>query len=98
MNQLLVLGLMLSAAVVPFVLLAILMRGGQTGWSLTVVSVIGATLALFFFATGRPIGVHPAFAMAIVLLVCLPACLAACAGGLLGFVLRRQDDRRSTGS
>ena len=95
MAQLFVLGIMLICAIVPFVLLIWLVRAGQSGLALTIVSVIGGTLAIFFYATGRPLGVDPVFAMTVTLLVCVPALLGSIAGALLGWLLRRQDDRRT---
>lgn len=93
--QILVFGVMLTSAVVPFVLLAWLMRAGQSGLALTIGSVIGATLAIFLYASGRPMGVDPVFAMTVALLACVPALLGSVAGALMGWLLRRQDDRRA---
>ncbi len=93
MVQLLVFGGMLICAMVPFVLMTWLMRGGQTGLALTIISVIGATLVVFIYASGRPFGVDPVLAMSIAMLACVPALLGCAAGMLLGWLLRRQDDR-----
>ena len=95
MAQVLVLGIMLTCAVVPFILLAWLMRSGQSGLALTIGSVVGATLAVFIYASGRPFGIVPVFAMTIALLACVPALLGSVAGAFLGWLLRRQDDRKS---
>ena len=94
MTQLLVLGLMLICAALPFALLTKLMRDGQSGLALTIVSVIGATLAIFIYASGRPFGIDPVFAMTMAMLACIPALLGSTAGMFLGWLLRRQDDRR----
>lgn len=94
MAQVLVLGIMLTSAVVPFALLTKLMRSGQSGLTLAIVSVIGAALVIFIYASGRPFGIEPVFAMAVAMLGCVPALLGAAAGALLGWLLRRQDDRR----
>lgn len=85
---------MLACAGVPFALLAKLMRAGQSGWSLTIVSVIGAILVILIFASGRPIGIEPVFAMTLAMLAFVPAFLGSTAGAFLGWLLRRQDDRR----
>ncbi|EBA12804.1 hypothetical protein [Roseobacter sp. CCS2] len=94
MTQVLVLGVMLTCAGLPFMLLTKLMREGQTGLAWTILSVIGATLAIFIYASGRPFGVDPVFAMTVALLACVPALLGGTAGALLGWLLRRQDDHK----
>lgn len=94
MNQVLIFGAMLTCAMAPFALLTWLMRSGQTGLALTIISVIGATFAIFIYASGRPFGVDPVIAMMIAMLACVPALLGSTAGAFLGWLLRRQDDRR----
>ncbi|MEM8536823.1 MAG: UDP-N-acetylmuramate--alanine ligase [Pseudomonadota bacterium] len=94
MTQVLLLGIMLSCATLPFILLTWLVRRGQSGYALTAASVIGATLVILLFAAGRPIGIDPVFAMTLALLGFVPAMLGALAGALLGWILRRQDDQR----
>lgn len=84
---------MLFCAMAPFALVTYLVRSGQTGMALTVVSVVGATLAVFIFASGRPFGVDPVLAMTLAMLACVPALLGSTAGAFLGWLLRRQDDR-----
>ncbi|MEL6683381.1 MAG: UDP-N-acetylmuramate--alanine ligase [Pseudomonadota bacterium] len=93
MTQALIFGGMLIFAGAPFALLTWLMRSGQTGLALTMVSVIGATFAVFIYASGRPFGVDPVLAMTIAMLACVPALLGSTAGLFLGWLLRRQDDR-----
>ena len=93
MTQVLVFGGMLISAMLPFALMTWLMRSGQTGLALTVASVIGATLVIFIYASGRPFGVDPIFAMGVAMLICVPAFLGSTAGAFLGWLLRRQDDR-----
>lgn len=94
MTQLIVFGGMLTCAMVPFALLTWLMRSGQIGLSMTIMSVIGATLVIFIYASGRPFGIDPLFAMMVAMLACVPALLGSTAGAFLGWLLRRQDDRR----
>ncbi|MCK0093952.1 UDP-N-acetylmuramate--alanine ligase [Yoonia sp. F2084L] len=94
MTQLIVFGGMLTCAMVPFALLTWLMRSGQIGLSMTIMSVIGATLVIFIYASGRPFGIDPLFAMTVAMLACVPALLGSTAGALLGWLLRRQDDRQ----
>jgi len=94
MVQVLILGIMLSSATFPFILLIWLTRRGQSGLALTVISIIGALLVILIFAAGRPIGIERVFAMTVALLGFVPAFLGSLAGVWLGWVLRRQDDRR----
>ena len=93
--QLLVFGVMLTCAALPFLLLSRLMRSGQSGLSLSIASVIGATFAIFFYASGRPFGIDPLFAMGMAMLICVPALLGSAAGALLGWLLRKRDDQEA---
>ena len=93
MMQLLVLGIMLTCAMLPFAVLTLLMRSGRTGLALTIVSVIGAALVVSIYASGRPFGVDPVMAMTVALMACVPAFLGSTAGAFLGWLLRRQDER-----
>lgn len=88
-----IIGAMTFCALLPFALLVKLVRGGHAGWSISLLSVLGACLMILMFATGRPFGINPAFAMTAALLVFLPALLGGSAGALLGWLLRRRDDR-----
>ncbi len=92
MIQIMVFGAMLTCAMLPFLLLTRLMRTGQSGLALTITSVIGATLVIFIYASGRPFGIDPVFAIGAAMLVCVPALLGSVSGGLLGWLLRRRDD------
>lgn len=93
MTQALVFGIMLACAMVPFALLTRLVRSGQSGLALTIVSVIGAAFAILIYASGRPFGIDPVFAMTVAMLTCVPALLGSTAGAFLGWLLRRRDDR-----
>jgi hypothetical protein len=95
MAELLVLAGMLAAALIPFGGLTVLVRSGKGGLALSIASVIGGALAVFLFASGRPIGVDPVFAMGLSMLGLFPALLGCAAGGLMGWMLRRRDDRRA---
>jgi len=94
MTQVLLLGLMLACAAVPFAVLTGLMRAGQSGLTLAIIAVIGAIFVILIYASGRPFGIDPVFAMTVAMLACVPALLGSTAGALLGWLLRRQDDRR----
>jgi lipopolysaccharide export LptBFGC system permease protein LptF len=85
---------MLLCALIPFAFLTKLMRAGQSGPSLSIVSVIGAVFIILIYASGRPFGIDPVLAMTVAMLACVPALLGGIAGALLGWLLRRQDDRR----
>ncbi len=88
-----IIGGMLLCAGAPFLLLTALMRAGQSGLALTIGSIIGGALVILIFASGRPIGIDPVFAMTLAMLGFLPALLGSAAGAFLGWLLRRQDDR-----
>ncbi|MEO1640408.1 MAG: UDP-N-acetylmuramate--alanine ligase [Pseudomonadota bacterium] len=94
MVQVLVFGVMLSCAALPFMLLTVLMRRGKSGLALTIGSLIGAGLVILIFASGTPIGFDAVMAMAVALVGFVPAFLGTVSGALLGFLLRRQDERR----
>ncbi len=93
MTGLVILGGMVFAALVPFGILVKLVRGGHAGWSMTLLSVIGALLLVLLYATGRPFGINPVLAMSLALLVVLPAVLGGGAGAVLGWLLRKRDDQ-----
>jgi phosphate/sulfate permease len=93
MAELTIFAIMLAAAGIPFVWLTQLVRGGRSGLALTIGSLIGAALAVAMFAAGRPFGVDPVQAMGLAMLLLLPALLGCMAGGVLGWMLRKRDDR-----
>lgn len=92
MTELLVFSGMLACAVLPFWWLTRLMRSGQSGLALTIISIVGGALVISIYASGRPFGVDPVKAMAFAMLVCVPAFLGCVAGLSLGWLLRRRDD------
>ena len=85
---------MLLCAVIPFAVLTKLMRTGKSGAALTSFSIIGAVLVISLYASGRPFGVDPVFAMTVAMLAGVPALLGSATGAFLGWLLRRRDDRR----
>ena len=93
MTELAVFGLMLACSLGAFGLVTWLTRRGQSGLALTTIALTGAALAILLFASGRPFGISQVYAMAAAMLVCLPAFLGTLAGALLGWLLRRRDDR-----
>lgn len=85
---------MLLCAMLPFAVLARLMRAGQSGLSLSIISGIGGVFVILIYASGRPFGIDPVLAMTLAMLACVPALLGGIAGAVLGWLLRRRDDRR----
>ncbi|WP_341365571.1 UDP-N-acetylmuramate--alanine ligase [Yoonia sp. BS5-3] len=85
---------MCAAALVPFALLARIMRKGRGGLALTILSLLGAGFAVLLYAAGRPFGIDPVLAMSLALLLVLPAFSGAAAGALLGWLLRKRDDHK----
>lgn len=84
---------MLACAIVPFAGVTSLVRRGHGGWALGLSSITGGVLAILLFASGRPFGIDPVFAMGTALLVVFPALLGCTAGGVLGWLMRKRDDR-----
>ncbi len=94
MAELAILALMICAALLPFVVMAWLVRGGRNGPALSLMSIAGGFFVVLIYASGRPFGIDPVGAMSGAMLVFLPALLGGGAGALLGWMLRRRDDRR----
>ncbi len=89
-----ILGVMCACALIAFMGLARLVRGGKSGLALSIISGLGAVLTILIYAAGRPFGIDPVIAMGGALLFVLPTLVGAGAGALLGWMLRRKDDRR----
>lgn len=94
MGGLAIIGIMAACALVTFALLLRWVRTGAFGLALSLLSVLGACLAILIYATGRPFGINPLLAMDLALLWVFPALLGGLAGGLLGWLLRQRDDRK----
>ncbi len=94
MFQIILLAIMVIAAALPFAGLTWAMRRGRDGLALTVISLIGAIVAILWFASGRPIGIDPVQAMTLALIFGVPALLGGTAGVCLGWLLRKRDDAR----
>ncbi len=94
MTEIGILGLMLIAAMLPFILMVKLVRSGKNGPALSLMSIAGGVFVVLIYASGRPFGIDPVGAMSGAMLVFLPALLGGGAGALLGWMLRRRDDRR----
>ncbi|WP_439156129.1 UDP-N-acetylmuramate--alanine ligase [Yoonia sp.] len=89
-----ILAIMAGCALTAFALLLRWVRAGAFGRALSVLSVLGACLTILIYATGRPFGIDPLLAMDLSLLWVFPALLGGLAGAMLGWLLRRRDDRR----
>jgi hypothetical protein len=85
-----VLGVMLACGLVPFALVCKLMLGGQNGLALSIVSLIGAALAVALFASVRPFGVDPLNAIIASYIFLVPAMVGATAGMFLGWLIYRR--------
>ncbi|PUB18829.1 UDP-N-acetylmuramate--alanine ligase [Yoonia sediminilitoris] len=96
MQGLALLGVMIGCALIPFIWVTQLVRGGKSGLALSISCVIGGGLAVLLYAAGRPFGIDPVFAMTLALLIFLPAMLGAGAGGFLGYLMRKRDDRKES--
>ncbi|MEL6571927.1 MAG: UDP-N-acetylmuramate--alanine ligase [Pseudomonadota bacterium] len=88
--DLLVFGLMFLSAMAPFGLATMWMQRGKVGYTLTLISVLGALLVLALFASVRLLGVHPMNAMSAAMLVFLPSTIGCAAGALLGWLIYRR--------
>ncbi|MBE0413552.1 UDP-N-acetylmuramate--alanine ligase [Yoonia sp.] len=89
-----IIAIMAVCALVTFALLLRWVRAGGFGLALSVLSVIGGCLTILIYATGRPFGINPLLAMDLALLWVFPSLLGGLAGALLGWLLRRRDDRK----
>ena len=88
-----VLAVMLASGLVPFVVLCKLMLDGKAGAALTILSLIGAALAIALFASVRPFGIDPLRAIIASLVFLTPAMAGAAAGMLLGWLIYRRRNR-----
>ena len=90
MADVLVLLLMVACAMIPFALAAYWLQRGKVGYGLTLMSVLGACLAIAIYAASHFIGVDPVRAMSSAMLVFAPGTLGSAAGGLLGWLIYRR--------
>lgn len=84
---------MVVSAMVPFGLITRWVRAGKVGLAMTLLSLIGAALVIFLYGVQTPIGLTPVQAYSWALLFALPAMMGGAAGALLGWLLRRRDER-----
>ena len=93
MQDLIILGTMLACAGLPFWLCTRLQRAGKSGAVLTIVSLIGASFVILYFAANGSLGIDPVRAIAWALVLALPALFGSIGGALLGHLLRKRDER-----
>jgi hypothetical protein len=85
---------MVVCALAPFALLVKLVRAGLAGLAMTLLSLLGGCFVILIYASGKPFGIDPVLAISLALLFVLPALIGGGAGALLGWLLRKRDDRR----
>lgn len=90
MLDLAVLAVMVTSALVPFVLCTAWMQRGKVGYAVSLGSVLGACFAVTLFAAYRWMGIDPIKAMSAAMIVFLPGTLGSAAGGLLGWLIYKR--------
>jgi len=93
MQDVLILTTMFACAMLPFVGCARLMYQGHAGYTLTLLSVLGAAFAILLYGTNHDVGLDPVQAMGMALLFCLPALAGGLAGSLLGHLLNKRKEK-----
>lgn len=81
---------MTACGLLPCLVAAVWMKAGKTGYTLTLFAILGACLAIAWQASTRLMGVDPAKAIAVALLIFLPATIGCAVGALLGWMLERR--------
>ena len=93
MGGLVVFAIMVIGAFIPFGIVGYLVRTGKNGLALSVGSVIGAMLVILVWGADGRLGIDPILAISWAMLFFLPAMIGTLAGWLLGWLMRRKDDR-----
>lgn len=86
---------MIIGAFIPFGVVGYLVRMGRNGLALTVVALVSAVFAILVYAANGTFGIDPLFAMSWAMIFAFPALLGALSGALLGWLMRRRDDRNA---
>lgn len=85
-----ILAVMFASGIVPFALMTRLMMAQHAGWSICVMSLIGAGFVVAWFASTTPMGIDPMLAVSAAFLIFLPAFLGGGMGAVLGYLLLRR--------
>ncbi len=94
MGGFVVFAVMVIGAFIPFGIVGYLVRAGKNGLALTITSVIGAMLWVLVWGSDGRLGIDPLLAISWAMLFFVPAMIGTLAGGLLGWLMRRRDDRK----
>ncbi len=90
-----VFGIMVVGAFIPFGIVGYLVRMGKNGLALTLGSVIGAMLWILVWGADGRLGIDPLLAISWAMLFFVPAMIGTLSGALLGWLMRRKDDRKA---
>ncbi len=93
MGGFVVFAVMVIGAFIPFGIVGYLVRAGKNGLALTIVSAIGGMLVILVWGADGRLGIDPILAISWAMLFFVPATIGALAGWLLGWLMRRKDDR-----
>ncbi|MEY1555997.1 UDP-N-acetylmuramate--alanine ligase [Yoonia sp. R2331] len=93
MGGLVVFAIMVLGAFIPFGIVGYLVRAGKNGLALSIAAVIGAMLYILVWGSDGRLGIDPLLAISWAMLFFVPALIGTLAGGLLGWLMRRRDDR-----
>ena len=93
MAGLVVFAIMVIGAFIPFGLIGYWVRKGKNGLALSMGSLIGAGLVILVWGSDGRLGLDPRVALWWAMLFFVPAAMGGLAGWLLGWLLRRRDER-----
>lgn len=93
MGGLVVFGIMVIGAFIPFGLIGYWVRVGKNGYALTFGALVGAGLVILLWGADGRLGLDPVVAISWAMLFFVPASIGALSGWLLGWLMRRRDER-----
>lgn len=85
--------IMVLAAFIPFGLIGYWVRTGKNGLALALGCLCGGGLVVFGWGSDGRLGLEPLIAMSWAMLFFVPATIGALSGWLLGWLMRRRDER-----